>query len=155
MGIETKLKELMDARQTLAKLKIEKESSYKAWLEANELLFSLVNGAANMVTDLETAIKDAVIADYSDSQNALYHIKTPYVGLQVKEMTRVDEYDTFEVMAWGVKHEGLCLKVDRTAFEATVRANPDAFLGMATVSKIPQVQIAQELEKVLKEGERK
>ena len=141
MIIPEMLADLMAARKTLALVSERKVAAYKIFQDNIVGLLSVVAEASDQVTRLEADIKSDVLAEYAQMGN-----KTPYPGVQVKEMTRLD-YESSKALEWA-KRTGVALLLNTKTFETLVKADPEEF-PFVEIFKVPQVQIAQDLEKVL------
>ena len=141
MIIPEMLADLMAARAFRAALREKKAEKYRVFeYTISNLLFSL-DEAEQKVESLEANIRDDTLAEYAQMGN-----KTPYPGVVVKIMTKLD-YDATQALE-RAKKTGLALQLNVKVFEALAKADPREF-PFVQVSKVPQVQIAQDLEKVL------
>ena len=144
MTIPELLADLMAARAFRAALREKKAEKYRVFeYTISNLLFSL-DEAEQKVGSLEANIRDDTLVEYAQMGN-----KSPYPGVVVKEMTYLT-YNYEMALQWA-KERQVVLSLHVKAFEALAKADPREF-PFVRVSKVPQVQIAQDLEKALKEG---
>ena len=140
MIIPEMLADLMVARKVRNVLLEKKISAYKVFEDNLSNLLHCLDEADERVMTLEGHIRDDTLAEYARTGN-----KIPCPGVQVKEMTRLS-YEVSTALAWA-KRTGVALTLNVKTFETLAKADPEEFPFVDFI-KVPQAQIAQDLEKI-------
>ena len=141
MTIPESLMALLVERRALAAQQENKARAYEVFMGNISFLLNNLEETSKRVAALEAAIRADTLAEYDQMG-----VKNPYPGVQVKEMTRLD-YESSKALEWA-KRTGVALLLNTKTFETLVKADPEEF-PFVEIFKVPQVQIAQDLEKVL------
>lgn len=108
-------RELAEARRELAEIKQEIDEARAAWEADNETLLDDYRALQSSVAERETDLRNAALEAYER-----YSERKPATGVTVKQYT-VYHYSDADALEWA-KSKGMCLRLDRTAFERQAKA---------------------------------
>lgn len=139
-GLKVQINVVAEAREATRLAISVRESSYQKWVEANEGLLNNESLAKLGRDTAEAKLREMTLQAYAETGN-----KTPEIGLGIRIMTRL-AYENPDAMFWALEHK-LALKLDTSAFEKMVKANPLSF-NFVTISEEPQATIATDLQEI-------
>ena len=145
MAEEKQLREqinlVVEAREKSRLLSDKRKSMYDAFTSQHSDFFSEVATAASEVGEAEAILRGLALETYVQTGE-----KTVAPGIGIRMMTRL-AYENKDAMDWALEHK-LALKLDSSAFEKMVKANPLSFEFFVAISEEPTATIATELQKV-------
>jgi hypothetical protein len=137
------LVQLRDERDALRLLEIDMSGARAEFDKRQAPLITEVRDTQAVVAALEAHIRFLALHCY-DQEN-----RRPTPGVELKEFT-VIEYDPAPALAWAQSH-GLCLALDKRAFERLAKDVPAMIGDIVTVTKDLRVTISTDLTKALGE----
>jgi len=129
---------VVEARGKVQAATVERTASYEKWLGFAQFLITRESDAKTVCQEAEAKLRELALQAYAETGN-----KAPAVGVGIRERT-VLTYDGKIAFDWAKAHK-MALKLDTSAFERIVKADPPDFVGITTE---PQATIATELNKV-------
>lgn len=127
------------ARDTVARIKKQRDDLLEKWNNANRgLLDNLTQAGADVAVE-EATLRELTLQAYQETGS-----KTPVEGVGIREMTKL-EYDAGVAYSWALEHR-MAVKLDIPTFEKIAKASP---LDFVTVRIDPVATIASDLSGVV------
>jgi len=144
MAEEKQLREqinlVVEAREKMQAAITKRTEALYSWQEANKQLYTNESDAKTACQVAEDSLRFLALETYAKTGE-----KTVAYGIGIRVLTRL-AYEDSDAMSWALEHK-LALKLDFSAFEKMVKANPLSFSFVA-ISEEPSATIATELQKV-------
>ncbi|KKK49883.1 hypothetical protein LCGC14_3130580 [marine sediment metagenome] len=136
--LKEQIQVVIEARHEATVAKEAVKMAQEKWEEENDLIIAEAFNANRLVIEEEGRLRELTLQSYAETGE-----KAVAPGVGIRETTKL-EYDTKTAFDWAVGHT-MALKLDTSAFEKIVKADPPDFVKITTE---PQATIATELNKV-------
>lgn len=128
------------ARRLAQEASANRAEAYQSWFDLYQHLFDNENNAKVACQEAEAQLREMALSTY-----AITGDKAVAPGIGIRELTKLN-YDAGVAFNWAIEHK-LALKLDVSAFEKMVKANPLSF-DFVSITEEPTATIATELAKV-------
>jgi len=126
--MEHEVNKYMEKQAELETLRAQMKEKYIAFMEQNAELQQAINKVEEEMAVLKIQITADAVEIYHKT-----HEKKLYGGIGIREMLRL-VYQDSTALEWAKEHD-MALELDTKAFEKIVRAAPENFEGIVTLSK--------------------